>query len=111
MGPYFASSSDSWGDATRRLRSEKGFAKFVSGGLRKSRSASAATSLVVLPSAREGFAPRELLAAYQDFLGSEPRYLDAETGIKAKAYRFGARVLLVYEEPEEGAIVLIRPTP
>jgi hypothetical protein len=49
MGPYFASSSDSWGDATRRLRSEKGFAKFVSGGLRKSRSASAGRNRLIIP--------------------------------------------------------------
>ena len=81
----------------------------MSAGLRKSRNASAATSLVVLPSAREGFAPRELVAAYEDFVRGEPRYHDAETGIKASAYRFGTRVLLVYEKSEEGAIVLIRP--
>lgn len=81
----------------------------------KSPSASVATSLVVLPSAREGFAPRELVAACEDFLGGGSRYIDAETGMEAKAYWFGTRVLLVYEEPEEGAIVLIgplvRPTP
>jgi hypothetical protein len=81
----------------------------VSSGFPKSRSASVVTSLVVLPSAREGFAPRELLAAYKDFLGGEPRYIDAETGMEVKAYRFGTRTLLIYEEPEEGAIVLIRP--
>ena len=81
----------------------------MSAGLRKSRNASAATSLVVLPSAREGFAPHELVAAYEDFVRGEPRYLDAETGIEAKAYRFGTRVLLAYEKSEEGAIVLIRP--
>jgi hypothetical protein len=81
----------------------------VSGVLRKSRNASAATSLVVLPSACEGFAPHELVAAYEDFVRGESRYLDAETGIEAAAYRFGTRVLLVYEESEEGVIVLIRP--
>jgi hypothetical protein len=67
-------------------------------------------SLVVKPSARERFTPRELIAAYEDFLGSEPQYLDAETGIKATAYLFGAGVLLVYEEPETHVVVLIHPT-
>jgi hypothetical protein len=52
-------------------------------------------SLVVKPSARERFTPRELIAAYEDFIRSEPQYLDAETGIKATAYLFGAGVLLV----------------
>ena len=80
--------------------------------LGKSRSASSATgptSLVVLPSAREAFAPRELVCAYEDFSGGEARYRDAETGLKAAAYRFGAGVLFVYEEPETGVIVLVRP--
>jgi hypothetical protein len=66
-------------------------------------------SLVVKPSARERFTPRELIAAYEDFIRSEPQYLDAETGIKATAYLFGAGVLLVYEEPETHAVVLIHP--
>jgi hypothetical protein len=67
-------------------------------------------SLVVKPSARERFTPRELIAAYEDFLGSEPQYLDAETGIKATAYLFGAGVLLVYEEPETHVVILIHPS-
>src|SRR5215208_5071173 len=67
-------------------------------------------SLVVKPSARERFTPRELVAAYEDFLGSEPQYLDAETGIKASAYLFGAGVLLVYEEPETNVVMLIHPS-
>ena len=83
-------------------------------GLEKSRSASSSTtgltSLVVLPSAREAFMPRELVAAYEDFVGSEPQYLDAEGGIKASAYRFDARVLFVYEESKTGSIVLIHAT-
>ena len=73
-------------------------------------SAAAHTSVVVLPSAREAFTPRELGCAYEDFVRGEPRYLDAESGIEASAYRFGARVLLVYEESETGAIVLFHPT-
>jgi len=67
-------------------------------------------SLVVKPSARERFTPRELIAAYEDFLGNEPQYLDAETGIKATAHLFGAGVLLVYEEPETHVVVLIHPS-
>jgi hypothetical protein len=65
----------------------------VSRRLEKSLSASSAaghTSLVVLPSAREAFTPRELVSAYEDFVRG-PQYLDAETGIEASAYRFGAR--------------------
>ena len=67
-------------------------------------------SVVVQPSARERFTPRELVAAYEDFVGGEPQYLDAETGIKASAYRFDAGVLLVYEESEAGVVVLVHPS-
>ena len=67
-------------------------------------------SLVVKPSAREKFTPRELIDAYEDFLGNEPQYLDAVTGIKATAYLFGAGVLVVYEEPVTHVVVLIHPT-
>jgi hypothetical protein len=67
-------------------------------------------SLVVKPSARERFTPSELIAAYEDFIRSEPQYLDAETGIKATAYLFGAGVLLVYEEPETHMVILIHPS-
>jgi hypothetical protein len=67
-------------------------------------------SLVVQPSARERFTPRELVAAYEDFIGGEPQYLDTETGFKASAYQFGAGVLLVYEEPETGMVVLVHPS-
>ena len=66
--------------------------------------------VVVQPSARETFTPRELAAAYQDFIASGPQYLDAETGIKAKAYRYGERVLFVYEEAETGVVLLVHPT-
>ena len=66
-------------------------------------------SLVVSPSAREKFTPRELSAAYEDFIRSEAQYLDAETGIKATAYLIGAGVLLVCEEPETHVVMLIHP--
>ena len=110
MCPYCARRSTSVGEPTRRLRGErKGFPRFVSRRLEKSPSTSSAAghiSLVVLPSAREAFTPRELVAAYEDFVRGGPQYLDAETGIEASAYRFGARVLFVYEESETGVIVL-----
>jgi hypothetical protein len=64
----------------------------------------------VLPSAREAFMSRELVAAYEDFVGGEPQYLDAERGIKASAYRYDARVLFLYEEAEKGSIVLVYST-
>jgi hypothetical protein len=101
-------------EATQRSRGEKGFPNFVREGLPKSRSVSSATgltSLVVLPNAREAFAPCELVAAYEDFVGGEPPYLDAEKGIKASVYRFDTRALLVYGDSETGSIVLIHPTP
>jgi hypothetical protein len=69
-----------------------------------------AMSVVVTPSARETFTPLELTDAYKDFETRGPQYLDDETGIKAGAYRFGERVLLVYEEAETGLVILIRPT-
>ena len=65
--------------------------------------------IVVQPSARETFSPRELAAAFKEFIERGAQYLDAETGIRASAYRFGERVLLVYEEPETGLVVLIHP--
>jgi hypothetical protein len=67
-------------------------------------------SLVVNPSAREKFTPRELTAAYEDFIRGEAQYLDAETGHKATAYLFGAGVLLVCEEPETHVVMLIHPS-
>jgi hypothetical protein len=56
------------------------------------------------------FTPRELRAAYEDFIRSEAQYLDAETGIKATAYLFGAGVLLLCEEPETHVVMLIHPS-
>jgi hypothetical protein len=67
-------------------------------------------SVVVDPSARETFSPRELTAAYKQFEEREPQHLDAETGIKAAAYRFDERVLLVYEEAETSVVVLMHPS-
>ena len=69
-----------------------------------------AMSVVVDLSARETFTPRELADAYKDFERHGPQYLDAETGLRASAYRFGERVLLVYEEAETGLVILIHPT-
>jgi hypothetical protein len=67
-------------------------------------------SVVVTPSARETFTPRELTAAYKQFEELGPQYLSAESGIRAAAYQFGRRVLIVYEESETGLVVLIHPT-
>ena len=69
-----------------------------------------AMGVLVEPSAREAFTPRELTDAFKDFIEHGPQYLDAETGIKAWAYRFGERVLLVYEEAETGLVILTYPT-
>jgi len=64
-------------------------------------------SVVVDPSAREAFAPRELTAAYEHFEERGPQHPSAENGIKAAAYRYGERRLLVDEESETGAVLLI----
>jgi hypothetical protein len=69
-----------------------------------------AFSVVVDPSARETFTPRELAAAYKEFRELGPQYLDAESGLSASAYHFGERVLIAYEESETGVVVLIHPT-
>jgi len=66
--------------------------------------------VVVRPSARETFTPRELTEAYKEYEKRGPQYVSAETGLMAAAYRFGTRVLLVYEESETGVVVLIHPT-
>jgi hypothetical protein len=66
-------------------------------------------SVVVEPSARETFTPRELAAAYKEFKEHGAQYQDAETGLSASAHRFGKRVLLVYEESEAGVVVLTHP--
>jgi len=67
-------------------------------------------SVVVKPSARETFTPRELATAYRDFTESGPQYVNAESGLKASAYRFGTRVLVAYEEAETGLVLLVHPT-
>jgi hypothetical protein len=66
--------------------------------------------VVVQPSARETFTPCELVAAYKGFIERGEQYLDAETGIRASAYRFGERMLLVYEESDTGLVVLSQPS-
>jgi len=67
-------------------------------------------SVVVDPSACETFTPRELTTAYKQFEERGPQYVNAETGLRAAAYWFGTRVLLVYEQSETGVVVLIHPT-
>ena len=68
-----------------------------------------AVSVVAQPSAREMFTPRELAAAFKEFIERGAQYVEAESGIRASAYRFGERVLLVYEESETGVMVLTHP--
>jgi hypothetical protein len=67
-------------------------------------------NLVVHPSARETFTPREITTAYKQFEERGAQYVDAETGLRAAAYRFGERVLLAYEESETGVVILFHPT-
>jgi hypothetical protein len=67
-------------------------------------------SVVVKPSALEKFTPEELTAAYEDFTKHGPQYLNAETGLRAAAYSFGERTLIVYQESETDVVVLIHPT-
>jgi hypothetical protein len=67
-------------------------------------------SVVVTPSARETFTPRELADAYKHFKEQGPQYLSDESDQRASVYRFGERVLLVYEESEMGLVVLIHLT-
>jgi hypothetical protein len=55
-------------------------------------------NVVVTRGAQEMFTPRELTAAYKDFTKREHYYLNAESGLKAIAYRFGTRMLIVYSE-------------
>ena len=50
------------------------------------------------------------LLAYEHFKERGPQYVDAESGLRASAYRFGERVLLVYEESETGLVVLSKPS-
>jgi hypothetical protein len=67
-------------------------------------------NLVVHPSARETFTPREITTAYKQFEERGAQYVDAETGLRAAAYRFGTRVLLAYEESETSVVILFHPT-
>jgi hypothetical protein len=67
-------------------------------------------NVVVHPSARERFTPREITTAYKQFEEHGPQYVNAETGLRAAAFRFGTRVLLVYEESETGVVILFHPT-
>jgi hypothetical protein len=61
------------------------------------------------PSAYKMFAPHELFASCREFIEHGPQYLSVETGIRASAYQFGSRVLLIYEESETDVVVLIHP--
>jgi len=67
-------------------------------------------SVVVTPSARETFTPGELTDAYKQFVERGPQHVDAESGLGAAAHLLGERVLVVYEEPETGVVILIHPT-
>jgi hypothetical protein len=64
--------------------------------------------VIVHPSARETFTPRELVAAYEEFTEHGPQHQDAETGLSASAYWFGERVIIVYQESETDVVVLIQ---
>lgn len=68
------------------------------------------TGVIVEPRTSEMFAPRELADAYKKFIEHGPRYLDAEGGIEVSVYRFGTRVLVVYEKSGTGLVVLTYPT-
>jgi hypothetical protein len=85
------------------------FVGVVGGGFGSEGLLEVTTSVVVTPSARETFTPRELTDAYQQFKERGPQYLSAESGLRAAAYHFGERVLLVYEESETGVVVLTHP--
>ena len=65
-----------------------------------------AAGVVATPGARETFTPRELAEAYKAFIERGPQYLHAETGIKVSVFRFGERVLHLYEESEMGLVTL-----
>jgi hypothetical protein len=82
------------------------FVGIVGGALASEELLAVTTSVVVTPNARETFTPRELTDAYQQFKERGPQYVSAETGLRAAAYRFGERVLVLYEEPETGVVVL-----
>jgi hypothetical protein len=85
------------------------FVGVVGGALGSEGLLAVTTSVVVTPSAREMFTPRELSDAFKEFKELGPQYVSAESGLRAAAYRFGERVLLVYEESETGLVVLTHP--
>jgi hypothetical protein len=62
-------------------------------------------NVVLTPSARGSFIPRELDAAYGDYREHGPQYLNAESGLRASRYRFGERALIVCEESESGVVM------
>jgi hypothetical protein len=51
-----------------------------------------------------------LATAYRDFTKTGPRYVNAESGLKASAYWFVTRVLIAYEEAETDVVLLVHPT-
>jgi len=51
----------------------------------------------------------ELAAAYKEFAEHGLQHQDEKTDLSVSAYRFGERVLLVYEESEAGVVVLTHP--
>ncbi len=63
-------------------------------------------NVMTTPSAREKFTPRELSVAYEDYTERGPQYVNAQTGLRATVYRFGARLLIVCQEPESGVMML-----
>ena len=66
-------------------------------------------SFVVTPNAREMFTLRELNEAYTNFEERGSQYVSDESGLRGASYRYGTRVLLVYEESEMGVVVLTGP--
>jgi len=56
------------------------------------------------------FTPHELTASYKEFIERGAQYLSVETGIRASAYQFGERVLIVCQESETDVVVLIHPS-
>jgi len=68
-----------------------------------------AIGVVGVRSARETFTRCELAAAYKEFAEHGLQHQDEKTGLSVSAYRFGERVLLVYEESEAGVVVLTSP--
>ena len=67
-------------------------------------------AFVVQPSARAAFTLSELTDSYEQFKERAPQPLDAATGPRAVAYRFGGCVLFVYQEFEGDAVILMHPS-